>query len=100
MLVEIQVLPNPPGTADAPYRHIDAAIARIAGSGVRYEVGALGTTLQGAPDDVWPLVRAAHEAVLAAGAGQVVSVIKVAEASVDDAALSIERLTAAHRGRR
>jgi uncharacterized protein YqgV (UPF0045/DUF77 family) len=100
MLVEIQVLPNPTGTADAPYGHVDAAIARIAGSGIRYEVGALGTTIEGTPDQLWPLLRAAHEAALAAGAGQVVTVIKVAESSLDDAALTIEHLTAHHREQR
>jgi len=97
MLVEIQVLPNPTGTDDAPYHYVDAAIARIAGSGVRYEVAALGTTLEGTPDELWPLLRAAHEATLTAGAAQVVTVIKLAASAQDDAALTIERLTAAHR---
>jgi uncharacterized protein YqgV (UPF0045/DUF77 family) len=98
MLVEIQVLPNPTGTADAPYRHVEAAIARIAGSGTRYEVGALGTTIEGTPDELWPLLRAAHEASLASGAGQIVTVIKLAASAHDDSALTMARLTAGHRG--
>jgi len=97
MLVEIQVLPAPSGTAQHTYRHVDAAIARIAGAGVRFEVGPLGTTLEGTPDELWPLVRAAHEATLASGADQVISVIKVAESSRDDVTLTMERLTARHR---
>ncbi len=100
MLVEIQVLPDPTGTAEARYRHVDAAIARIAGDRVRYEVGALGTTLEGTPDELWPLVRAAHEASLRSGANQVVTVVKIAESAHNGAALTIERLTAGHREER
>jgi len=100
MLVEIQVLPDPTGTTGHAYRHVDAAIARIAGAGVRYEVGALGTTLEGTPDELWPLVRAAHEATLASGADQVVTVIKVAESGHDASALTMARLTGRHREER
>jgi uncharacterized protein YqgV (UPF0045/DUF77 family) len=53
----------------------------IQASGLRYEVGALGTTLEGEPDDVWATLRAVHEVMLAAGATSGLSHIKVA--SVD-----------------
>lgn len=76
MIVEIQCLPSPAGTPAEPYRHIEAAIAVIQGSGLRYEVGALGTTIEGEPDALWPLVRRVHEACLAAGADGLVSVVK------------------------
>ena len=57
VIAEIQVAPSPPGTADDPHAHVEAAIAVIQASGLRYEVGALGTTLDhlvesGADDDV------------------------------------------------
>jgi uncharacterized protein YqgV (UPF0045/DUF77 family) len=81
MIVEIQCLPDPPGTAANRYAHIEAAIAVIQASGLPYEVGALGTTVEGPPDRLWPLVRAVHEACLASGATGVVSVIKVAESA-------------------
>ena len=55
MIVELQCLASPAGTPDDPYRHIDAAIAVVQGSGLKYEVGALGTTVEGEPDEVWPL---------------------------------------------
>ena len=77
MIVELQCLASPAGTADDPYRHIDAAIAVVEGSGLNYEVSALGTTVEGAPDAIWPLLREAHEACLRAGAAGVVTVIKV-----------------------
>lgn len=76
MIVEIQCLASPPGTSDDRYRHIEAAIAVISSSGLKYEVGALGTTIEGEPDELWPLVRRAHEACLASGAQGLVSVVK------------------------
>ena len=100
MLVEIQVLPTPTGAPPDTYSHVDAAIAAIAASGLRYEVGALGTTVEGTADQVWPVLRAVHEASLGAGAAQVVTVIKVAETSGSDDRLTIEGLTVHHRAPR
>lgn len=89
MIIEIQCLPSPSGTAEDTHAHVDAAIGLISASGLHHEVGALGTTIEGEPDQLWPLVRQAHEACLAAGAERAVSVIKVAEgrertATMDD----------------
>ena len=78
VIAEIQVAPSPPGTPDDPHAHVEAAIAVIQASGLRYEVGALGTTLEGEADEVWATLRAAHEAMLAAGATGGLSHIKVA----------------------
>ena len=47
-------------------------------SGLHHEVGALGTTLEGEADAVWDTLRAAHEAMLAAGATSGLSHIKIA----------------------
>jgi uncharacterized protein YqgV (UPF0045/DUF77 family) len=81
VIAEIQVAPSPPGTAEDPHAHVEAAIAVIAASGLRYEVGALGTTIEGEDDEVWRTLRAAHEAMLAAGATAGLSHVKIA--SVD-----------------
>ena len=78
LIAEIQVAPSPPGTADNPHAHVEAAIAVIQASGLRYEVGALGTTLEGDDDQVWATLRAVHEAMLAAGATGGISHVKVA----------------------
>lgn len=77
MIVEIQCLAFPPGVEGDTYKHIEAAIRVIAGSGLAYEVGALGTTIEGEPEAVWRVAREAHEAVLAAGANGLVTVLKV-----------------------
>jgi uncharacterized protein YqgV (UPF0045/DUF77 family) len=78
VIAEIQVAPSPPGTPDDPHAYVEAAIAVIQGSGLRHEVGALGTTLEGEADAVWATLRAAHEAMVAAGATGGISHVKVA----------------------
>ena len=80
MIVEIQCLPSPPGNEERRWAHVEAAIAVIRGSGLAHEVGPLGTSLEGEPDQLWPLLRRVHEACLAAGADGLVSVIKVEQA--------------------
>lgn len=79
MIAEIQCLPSPAGTPDNPHAHVEAAIAVIQDSGLHYEVGPLGTTLEGDADRVWDVVRRAHEACLAAGATGLVSMVKFAD---------------------
>ncbi|MCZ2820873.1 thiamine-binding protein [Modestobacter sp. VKM Ac-2977] len=78
VIAEIQVAPAPPGTADDPHAFVEAAIRVIQASGLRSEVGALGTTLEGDADTVWATLRAAHEAMVAAGATGGISHVKIA----------------------
>ena len=78
MIAEIQVAPSPAGTPEDPHAYVEAAVRVIQASGLRFEVGALGTTLEGDDDAVWTTLRAAHEAMLAAGATSGLSHIKVA----------------------
>lgn len=99
MIAEVQCLPTPAGTDEHRYAHIDAAIETIRDADVRHEVGALGTTLEGAPDVVWPLLRSVHEACLRAGATSVVTIIKVAETRGTEDDLGIGLLTDAWRAR-
>jgi len=84
VLAQIQVSPRPSGTDENRYAFVDAAIAVIQQSGLVHEVGAMGTTIQGSPDEIWPLLRAVHEATVLAGAAGVSSVIKVGQAKDDD----------------
>jgi uncharacterized protein YqgV (UPF0045/DUF77 family) len=93
MIAEIQCLPNPTGNADNKYAHIEPAIAVIESCGLTYEVDALGTTVEGTPDEVWALLRAVHEASLSSGAESAVTVIKVADSAPGREASTIESLT-------
>jgi len=75
--VGVQVLP----LVDDAIPVVDKAIEVIQASGVKYEVGPLETTLEG--DDLDQLIdvaKAAHRACFAAGAGKVVTIIKIADA--------------------
>ena len=99
MIVEIQVLPSPAGTAENKYAHVESAIAVIQASGLKYEVGALGTTIEGEPDEVWPLVRRVHEACLASGARGVVSLVKFEQVADAVSAPTMDSLTAKFRDR-
>jgi len=77
MIAEIQVIPRPVGTPEDRYKYVDAAIAIIQASGLRYEVHGLGTVVEGPADKVWLLLQAVHHATLEAGAERTLSIIKV-----------------------
>ena len=93
MLIEIQCLARPVGTPEDRYKHVEAAIAVVQRSGLKYEVGALGTTAEGEPDQLWLLARAVHEACLASGADSVISVVKFAQAADPARASTMAGLT-------
>ena len=81
VIAEIQVVPRPAGTADDRYKHVDAAIAVIQASGLRYEVHALGRVVEGPPEKIWPLLQAVHQATLESGAERTLSIIKVSSSA-------------------
>jgi uncharacterized protein (TIGR00106 family) len=81
MIAEIQVIPRPAGTATDRYKHVDAAIAVIQASGLRYEVHGMGTVIEGPSHKIWPLLQAVHQATLEAGAERTLSIIKVSGGS-------------------
>jgi uncharacterized protein (TIGR00106 family) len=75
--VSVQVLP----LLEDAFPIVDKAIEAIRDSGVKYEGGPLETTLEG--DDLDRLIevaKLAHRACFKAGAGKVVTIIKIADA--------------------
>ncbi|HSW56830.1 MAG TPA: thiamine-binding protein [Dehalococcoidales bacterium] len=75
--VGVQVLP----LVENVYPVVDKAIEAIQASGLKYEVGPLETVMEG--DDLDAMIeaaKAAHRACFKAGAGRVVTIIKIAEA--------------------
>lgn len=79
MLIHVHVNPTPVGDERHRFEHVEAALRVIEASGLDYEVGALGTTVQGEPDRIWPLMRELHEATLASGANSVMTHVRIAE---------------------
>jgi uncharacterized protein (TIGR00106 family) len=73
-------------------RYVDIAVDVVRASGLRYEVDALGTTLQGDLDKILQVAREAHEAVLAAGAGRVFTELRLDERVHDGVTLQSETL--------
>jgi len=83
LIVEIETLPSPEGTSHNKYHFVEEAISLVEKSGLKYEVGPLGTTIEGNPDEVWSLLRRMHEASIRAGAEKVHTNIKLCEAVRD-----------------
>lgn len=73
--VAVQVLP----LVEDAFPVVDRAIAAIAASGVHYEVGPMETVLEGPLDRLLDVAKAAHLACFEAGAGQVVTIIKIGD---------------------
>jgi uncharacterized protein (TIGR00106 family) len=75
--VGVQVLP----LVEDVYPVVDKAIAVIAASGVKYEVGPMETVMEGPLDQLLEVAKAAHRACFEAGAGRVVTIIKIGDAA-------------------
>jgi len=73
--VAVQVLP----LHEDVYRIVDRAIAVIAESGVKYEVGPMETTMEGQLDTLLEVAKQAHLACFEAGAEKVVTLIKIGD---------------------
>jgi uncharacterized protein YqgV (UPF0045/DUF77 family) len=97
VIAEIQCLPRPSGTDDDPYAHVHAAIEQIESSGLTYEVSALGTTVEGEPSQVWPLLQTVHEACITAGADSVITVIKVSQSAATSGGATMAGLVSRYR---
>ncbi|MCZ0940211.1 MAG: thiamine-binding protein [Caldilineaceae bacterium] len=75
--VDIQVLPSTGGDV---YAIVDRAIGVIQASGLKYEVGALGTTVEGDLETCLDVAKKAHRACFVDGVAGVVTIIKIGEA--------------------
>lgn len=73
--VSVQILP----LTDDPFPLIDRAIRVIQASGVRHEVDPMETVMEGPLDELLEIARAAHVAVMEAGAGRLVTLIKIGD---------------------
>lgn len=72
---EITVFPV--GEGPDMQRHVQAAVAAIQRSGVRSQVTALGTNVEGDPVAILAAARAAFEACLASGARRAILEVRI-----------------------
>lgn len=76
VVAEISVIP----VSQADMKEcIDAAVQAIEQCGLKYEVGALGTTVEGSLDRVVEAVRAVHQAVMDSGSERVITEVRIDE---------------------
>jgi uncharacterized protein (TIGR00106 family) len=73
-VAEFSVIPIVEGSLR---RYVKIAVEEIKSSGLTYQVGAMGTTIEGELEQVLAAMAAAHRAVRDAGAGRVVTSIKI-----------------------
>ena len=76
VLAEFSVTPVVSGSIK-PF--IDMAVQEIERSGLKHEVGPVGTTVEGNLDNVLDAIKHAHQAVLGLGAERVVTEIRIDE---------------------
>lgn len=76
VIAEFSVIPIVEGEMK-PY--IDTAVEAIENSGLDYEVGPIGTALEGELGEVLDAIKSAHVAVLDKGADRVVTEIRIDE---------------------
>ena len=76
IIAELSVAPIGEGTSLG--RYVKEALEAVKASNVKHSVGAMGTTFEAESLDlVFAVVKAAHEAVLKAGAKRIVTILKV-----------------------
>ena len=74
VVAEFTVIPIVEGSLRS---YVKIAVTEVEKSGLKFEVGAMGTTIEGTLDEVLEVAKNAHRAVLAAGAGRVLTSIKI-----------------------
>ncbi len=75
-LVSIQIIPKLEDSS-ASYSYVDAAIAVIQESGVKYEVNPLETTMEGELSELLKIVQTMNEKMISMGAINVISQVKI-----------------------
>lgn len=75
--IGLQVLPMKVGEKEKIYAIVDKAIEVIHDSGVKYQVGALETVMEGELDQLLEIAKKAIQACIDSGAGEVMANIKL-----------------------
>lgn len=73
--IALQILPS--SKTIHPYTLVDAAIAVIASSGLKYKVTPFETVMEGAYDEIMEVIKQAQETCYAAGAESLMTYIKI-----------------------
>ncbi len=74
--MDIQILPTVEGGEKEKYAVIDKVIEHIISTGLKYEVGALGTTVEGEFSDLVEILKKAQDICFNEGAERVCTIAK------------------------
>jgi uncharacterized protein (TIGR00106 family) len=80
VIADIAVMPLVPAVSeDELYKQVDAAIDYIKSSGLKYEIGAMSTTVEGEYDEVFDLIKKVHRIPFEVGSERVITVVRIDE---------------------
>lgn len=77
MILDISIVPIGTGSTSVSAWVADIQRRLAQEPDIRYEMGAMGTVVEGDPETLFRLARELHELPFAAGAGRVYTVIKI-----------------------
>mgnify|MGYP001188988246 CR=1 FL=1 len=78
VIADIAVMPlRPYGSEDEMYKVVDACIELIENSGLKCEIGANSTTVEGDLDDVFKLGKKVHQLPFELGCERVITIFRV-----------------------
>ncbi|OPJ60843.1 MTH1187 family thiamine-binding protein [Clostridium oryzae] len=98
VIADVAVMPLLPAESEEQlYGYVDEVIDYIRKSGLKYEVGAMSTTIEGEYDDVFDLLKKIHKMPFNSGCTRVITVIRIDE-KIDG--LSIDEKLKNHIGKR
>ncbi|MEG0857053.1 MAG: MTH1187 family thiamine-binding protein [Terrisporobacter sp.] len=80
VLADVAVMPLRPFTGEEEmYKVVDKCIEKIQESGLKYEIGAMSTTIEGDFDEVFDLIKIIHRIPFELGCERVITVARVDE---------------------
>lgn len=80
VIADIAVMPLVPAVSEEElYKQVDAAIDYIKKSGLKYEIGAMSTTVEGEYDEIFDLIKKVHRIPFDVGSERVITVVRIDE---------------------
>ncbi|MGL5754843.1 MAG: MTH1187 family thiamine-binding protein [Paraclostridium sp.] len=80
VIADIAVVPLRPYKGEAEmYKVVDKCIEIIQNSGLKYEIGANSTTIEGGFDDVFGIVKKVHKLPFELGCERVITTVRIDE---------------------
>ena len=76
MIIDVSVVPIGTGSTSVS-RFVREVLKTIRASGLKYQVGPMGTSLEGDWDTIFKTIREMHEVCFELGAGRLMTTIKI-----------------------